>query len=86
MRIKSSLFLITGLLETFTLLADAFVPLIGLRPTTSSVLFDSSTVDERKTSDEVEIPTTLPSAIGKDYVPLATMLATGDFKSADQVW
>ena len=30
------------------------------------------------------IPTYLPSALGVDYIPLATMLATGDFLSADQ--
>jgi len=30
------------------------------------------------------IPTYLPSLRGVDYVPLATMLATGDFKAADQ--
>jgi len=33
---------------------------------------------------EQEIPTYLPSAMGVDYVPLATMLATGDFEGADQ--
>lgn len=31
-----------------------------------------------------DIPTTLPSDRGIDYVPLATMLATGDLKGADQ--
>ena len=31
-----------------------------------------------------DIPTTLPSDCGIDYVPLATMLATGDLKGADQ--
>ena len=34
---------------------------------------------------DVEIPTNLPSDCGKDYVPLATMLATGQFEEADQV-
>ncbi len=34
---------------------------------------------------EAEIPTNLPSAVGKDYVPLATMLATGELAEADQV-
>ena len=43
-----------------------------------------------KDSSDVEaeaapiIPTYLPSECGIDYVPLATMLATGDFLSADQ--
>lgn len=31
-----------------------------------------------------DIPTDLPSERGIDYVPLATMLATGDLKGADQ--
>jgi hypothetical protein len=34
---------------------------------------------------EIQIPTNLPSACGMDYVPLATMLATGDLVAADQV-
>ena len=36
-------------------------------------------------SGEVDIPTNLPSDVGMDYVPLATMLATGQFEEADQV-
>jgi hypothetical protein len=34
--------------------------------------------------DNIEVPTYLPSAIGIDYIPLATMLATGDYEAADQ--
>jgi hypothetical protein len=34
---------------------------------------------------EADIPTNLPSDCGKDYVPLATMLATGQLVEADQV-
>ena len=33
---------------------------------------------------EISIPTYLPSEMGIDYVPLATLLATGDFLGADQ--
>uniref|UniRef100_A0A7S2UF66 GUN4-like domain-containing protein n=1 Tax=Attheya septentrionalis TaxID=420275 RepID=A0A7S2UF66_9STRA len=33
---------------------------------------------------EEEIPTNLPSDVGMDYVPLATMLATGQLAEADQ--
>mmetsp|Transcript_20125 Transcript_20125/g.42130 ORF Transcript_20125/g.42130 Transcript_20125/m.42130 type:complete len:217 (+) Transcript_20125:93-743(+) len=44
-------------------------------PTTSS---PSSTVAD------AEIPTNLPSDVGMDYVPLATMLATGQLVEADQ--
>ena len=35
--------------------------------------------------EEAEIPTKLPSDVGMDYVPLATMLATGQLAEADQV-
>jgi hypothetical protein len=35
--------------------------------------------------EDVEIPTVLPSDAGMDYVPLATMLATGQLAEADQV-
>ncbi len=37
------------------------------------------------TADEQSIPTKLPSDVGMDYVPLATMLASGEFQEADQV-
>ena len=36
------------------------------------------------TTEAIEIPTYLPSDKGVDYVPLATLLATGDFSGADQ--
>eukprot|EP00545_Synedropsis_sp_CCMP1620_P007642 CAMPEP_0119006416 /NCGR_PEP_ID=MMETSP1176-20130426/2281_1 /TAXON_ID=265551 /ORGANISM="Synedropsis recta cf, Strain CCMP1620" /LENGTH=226 /DNA_ID=CAMNT_0006958325 /DNA_START=27 /DNA_END=707 /DNA_ORIENTATION=- len=35
-------------------------------------------------NEEPEIPTNLPSEKGMDYVPLATMLATGQLEEADQ--
>jgi hypothetical protein len=47
----------------------------GVPPTTS----DFSEVEE------VDIPSNLPSDCGMDYVPLATMLATGQLAEADQV-
>eukprot|EP00970_Alexandrium_tamarense_P000501 scaffold64_cov193-Alexandrium_tamarense.AAC.9 len=34
---------------------------------------------------DADIPTTLPSDVGMDYVPLATMLATGQLAEADQL-
>ena len=40
---------------------------------------------ESTTTEDVEIPTNLPSECGMDYVPLATMLATGQLAEADQV-
>ena len=35
--------------------------------------------------EDGEIPAKLPSDVGMDYVPLATMLATGQLLEADQV-
>ena len=34
--------------------------------------------------EDVDIPTNLPSDVGLDYVPLATMLASGQLAEADQ--
>ena len=42
------------------------------------------TSDASDTAD-IEIPTNLPSECGMDYIPLATMLATGQLAEADQV-
>lgn len=47
----------------------------------SSTTVDASINQQQKS---VDIPTKLPSECGIDYVPLATMLATGDLKGADQ--
>lgn len=53
-----------------------------------NLLFSSSTADtnaDDTVSTTVEsIPSYLPSSMGIDYIPLATMLATGDFLAADQ--
>jgi hypothetical protein len=48
----------------------------------------TSTINEKSeitNEDDISIPTSLPSEKGVDYVPLATMLATGQFQEADQV-
>jgi hypothetical protein len=47
-----------------------------VEPTTSDVVTGSN--------EDIDIPTNLPSEIGMDYVPLATMLATGQLEEADQ--
>ena len=58
--------------------------------TTSNVFqkFSTSTVVTLESStdniDTPEIPTYLPSDKGIDYVPLAMLLATGDYEAADQ--
>jgi hypothetical protein len=43
-----------------------------------------SSIDDAVQLESISIPKNLPSAKGIDYVPLATMLATGDFLGADQ--
>ena len=40
---------------------------------------------ETSATEDIEIPTNLPSDCGMDYIPLATMLATGQLAEADQV-
>lgn len=47
----------------------------GVPPTTADASSDVA---------DTEIPTNLPSDCGMDYVPLATMLATGQLAEADQ--
>ena len=61
-----------------------------LMETAAADVAEAAPVDEQEeaapaTAPEDEIPTNLPSDIGMDYVPLATMLATGQFEEADQV-
>ena len=60
--------------------AEAFSTSVSLTsPTASSCLYSSAIADDET------IPTNLPSECGMDYIPLATMLATGQFEEADQV-
>ncbi|VEU43740.1 unnamed protein product [Pseudo-nitzschia multistriata] len=71
-------------MKTYTLLlvaalfggVDAF--------STQSPLKARSCLQATATDDADTIPTNLPSDCGMDYVPLATMLATGNFEDADQ--
>lgn len=53
----------------------------------SATMAESGTPPATSTTSTVsdaEIPTNLPSDMGMDYVPLATMLATGQLAEADQ--
>mmetsp|Transcript_20536 Transcript_20536/g.36063 ORF Transcript_20536/g.36063 Transcript_20536/m.36063 type:complete len:253 (-) Transcript_20536:1163-1921(-) len=43
-----------------------------------------ATSEASTNTEDAEIPTNLPSDCGMDYVPLATMLATGQLAEADQ--
>jgi len=53
----------------FTSMAESGIPPVQSEPTSV---------------EETEIPTNLPSDVGMDYVPLATMLASGQLAEADQ--
>lgn len=57
-------------------------------PALFSTMADSGVPPASAQATSVEdaiIPTKLPSDIGMDYVPLATMLASGQLAEADQV-
>lgn len=45
---------------------------------------DADAAADTSEDEEMTIPTNLPSDCGMDYIPLATMLATGQFEEADQ--
>lgn len=45
----------------------------------------TTTAEPSASVSDAEIPTNLPSECGMDYIPLATMLATGQLVEADQV-
>ena len=56
--------------------------------TAAASMADSGVPPETSEASDVpeeEIPTNLPSDVGMDYIPLATMLATGQLAEADQV-
>ena len=57
---------------------------LGMATTMAESGVPPSTSDATDTTD-LEIPTNLPSECGMDYIPLATMLATGQLAEADQV-
>lgn len=71
--------------------AIAFAPQSNIAARTNvlfSTMADSGVPPETSASTTVEdelIPTKLPSDVGMDYVPLATMLASGQLAEADQV-
>lgn len=70
--VTTSSSIVTKLSMTTAAMADSGVP-----PATTSEPADSHVED-------ATIPTNLPSDVGMDYVPLATMLATGQLAEADQ--
>jgi len=67
-------------------LSTSFVLPPPIRTPVSTRLFDAppATSSPSSTVEDAEIPTNLPSDVGMDYVPLATMLATGQLVEADQ--
>mmetsp|Transcript_16092 Transcript_16092/g.32825 ORF Transcript_16092/g.32825 Transcript_16092/m.32825 type:complete len:222 (+) Transcript_16092:124-789(+) len=77
-----SVFLLLSSSQGFTLLPPAASPLI--LPKTLLNCAPPPTSAPSPTVSDVAIPTNLPSAKNMDYVPLATMLATGQLAEADQ--
>lgn len=61
------------------------LPRLVVRSTTEESTAADAPAAEAPADAEIEIPSKLPSDCGMDYVPLATMLATGQFEEADQV-
>ena len=61
----------------------------ALSVATDPIVESSDTSSESESTEaealDVTIPTNLPSDCGMDYVPLASMLATGQLAEADQV-
>lgn len=60
--------------HSFALAAEATMAESGVPPETAAAT----------EVEDVDIPTNLPSDVGMDYIPLATMLATGDLVEADE--
>ena len=58
---------------------------VATDPVTESSEISSSSESTEVEAADVTIPTNLPSDCGMDYVPLASMLATGQLAEADQV-
>lgn len=66
----------------------SLVSLASATEEAAPAMADSGVPPEHAETSEVaeeEIPTNLPSDVGMDYIPLATMLATGQLAEADQV-
>lgn len=65
----------------------SFAPQCNIASRAASVpngLFSTESAEATNVDDAL-IPTKLPSDVGMDYVPLATMLASGQYEEADQV-
>jgi hypothetical protein len=76
---SSSSLSLSSTLRLYSTMADAGVP------PTKTAEGDVAASNNSQQDEEVTIPTSLPSAVGFDYVPLATCLATGQWAEADQV-
>jgi len=92
MKLSVSTLIGCSAIAALTSTTNAFVtPSISLVRVHESTLFSTMAesgvppVQSEPTDvEEIEIPTNLPSDVGMDYVPLATMLASGQLAEADQ--
>jgi len=78
---------VAAFIVAWTRYSSAFVAPTGSFQRNSISAFLTTTDDSsvERVSDSDDIPTNLPSDVGMDYIPLATLLATGNFEEADQV-
>ncbi|GAX24286.1 hypothetical protein FisN_4Lh011 [Fistulifera solaris] len=92
MKLSRANLLTCALLASSSLVSAFTTPSLVARPTgvvcrSMTATAEATPAAEEASSSEdadIQIPTNLPSACGMDYVPLATMLATGDLVAADQ--
>jgi len=80
-------------INAFTVSPTGLTRSVGVSQLSSTVVFESAMAESGVPPSETAasavedsvIPSKLPSDVGMDYVPLATMLATGQILEADQV-
>ena len=75
----------TLFLLSLPLLVSSFAPISVVPGRTVSLYSTAEAEAPAPSASDDQIPTNLPSDCGMDYIPLATMLATGELAEADQV-
>jgi hypothetical protein len=73
-----------GSAAAFTAPATFCRPSVAAFSSVAEPAAEADAVPAKVDDGEIDMPTNLPSDVGMDYVPLATMLATGQFEEADQ--
>lgn len=81
----ASYLLLSQVATAFTVLPFSSVPAVQVCASATEAGVPAATSSPDSDVADMEIPTNLPSECGMDYVPLATLLATGQLAEADQV-